>query len=219
MREHPLSRAVVVCVVLISFLSVANAAVGAAPPVPTLLSPADGSSVINSIPAPVLVSPANGAEVTTPTLQWQAAGGAAYYKVELSKNLSFVPLEATFTTYNTTLTPNDALTPDTYYWRVSGVDGDDVAGTASGYRSFVLSAAPAPVDPTPQLLAPAHAATLTSDPTFRWTRMAGADHYRLVVSTDAGFGTTYDSVLTDYDEYTPYDAAGRATFAPDTYYW
>jgi hypothetical protein len=174
---------------------------------------------VKQIPAPVLDSPADSSTVVTPTLAWQAVQGAAYYQVEVSTSPIFVPVDHTYTTYNTSLTPQDALALNLYYWRVSGVDADGAVGTASSSRSFTLNAPPSPPATAPQLLAPADGETITTDPTFRWTRMDGADHYRLIVSTDPAFSSTYDAPSTDYSVYTPYDAAGMSTYPNDTYYW
>jgi hypothetical protein len=70
------------------------------------------------------------------------------------------------------------------------------------------------------LVAPANGAPMASTPTFQWSQIVGAHHYRLVVSTNASFsGTHYDSVSTDYNSYTPYSPAGKASYATGTYYW
>ena len=39
--------------------------------------------------------------------EWQIVQGAAYYKVELSTSATFIVMEATYTTYNTRITPVD----------------------------------------------------------------------------------------------------------------
>ena len=176
-------------------------------------TPSASRSFTKGISAPTLVSPEDNASVTIPTFEWQAVDGAAYYKVELSTSPTFVPVQATYTTYNLRLTPVDALALGTYYWRVSGVDADGHVGN-NNRRRFTLTAPPAPSDTVPQLVSPAHGATLTTDPTFSWTRVIGADHYRLIVSRYADFHSTYDSVSTDYNSYTP-----DGPYPNGTYYW
>ena len=69
------------------------------------------------------------------------------------------------------------------------------------------------------LVTPADGAELTVDPTFQWSRIVGAHHYHLVVSTNASFSSTYDSLSTDYNTYTPYSPTGKASYANGTYYW
>ena len=83
------------------------------------------------------------------------------------------------------------------------------ARRSNNWRKFTLVAPPAATDATPQLLAPADGDTITTDPTFTWSRLIGADHYRLIVSTDADFHPTYDSVHHDYNSYTPAVARPR----------
>ena len=57
--------------------------------------------------------------------------GAPYYKVELSTSPTFLIMEATYTTYNTRITPVDTISHGIHYWRVSGVDADGHVGTSS----------------------------------------------------------------------------------------
>ena len=98
---------------------------------------ADGNEGTNStaglfykhIPAPMLIGPANGVTVTVPMLEWQAASGAAYYKVQVTTDPTFNSINKTYTTYQTRLIPNTALTTGTYYWRVLGIDADAHEGT------------------------------------------------------------------------------------------
>jgi large repetitive protein len=181
-------------------------------------TPSAGWSFTKSTDAPVLVSPGVNETLTIPTFQWQAVDGAAYYRVELSTEATFVPVTATFTTYNLRTTPVAALASGTYYWRVSGVDaGGNVGG--NNWRRFTLAAPPAATDVAPALATPADTEAIATDPTFSWSRSVGADHYTLVVSSDAGFGTTYDSVTTDYSSYTPNSVDSPDAYPNGTYYW
>ena len=181
-------------------------------------TPSSIRSFTKVINAPVLVSPGVNATVTVPTLEWAAVDGAAYYKVEFSTSSNFVPVDATYTTYNLRLTPVDALALNTYYWRVSGVDADGHVGN-NDWRRLTLIAPPAATDPAPQLLTPLDGETIAADPSFSWSRMIGADHYRLVVSIYADFHTTYSSVTTDYNSYTPAVATSPDAYPNGTYYW
>lgn len=182
-------------------------------------APSTGWSFVKNIPGPVLASPADGANVNQPKLAWNAAAGAANYKVELSTNASFTPVDYTYTTYNTGLTPVAALPLKTYYWRVSGMDAQNHVGAASTARSFTLSAPPAPVDATPQLVSPADAAVVATDPTFQWTFVVGAHDYRLKVDDNSSFSSLYDTVYTHNVSYTPYTASTLDSYKDGTYYW
>jgi len=181
-------------------------------------TPSASWSFTKSTDGPVLVSPDDNASVTIPTFEWEAVDGAAYYKIELSTSDTFSPVYKTYTTYNLRITPVDALALNTYYWRVSGVDADGHVGN-NNWRKLTLTAPPAPSDTVPQLDIPAHGATITTDPTFTWTRVITADHYRLVVSTSPSFSGTYDSVSTDYNSYTPSIIESPDAYPNGTYYW
>ena len=121
------------------------------------------------------------------------------------------------TDYNS-YTPAVATSPDaypngTYYWKVEARTSGGTVIATSAARSFTKQ------EPLP-LLAPVDGATgLTADPTFRWTQIVGANHYRLVISTNPGFITTYDSIVTDYNSYTPAVATSPDAYPNGTYYW
>jgi hypothetical protein len=176
-------------------------------------------SVTVLIPPPLLVAPSNGVTVTVPTLEWKATEGAAYYELEASTDRTFNSVTATYTSYNTRLTPVGALGAGVYYWRVRGVDADGHRGTNSESRQFTLASAPTATDAVPQLQLPANAEIIASDPTFCWTRVAGAARYRVVVSTNPAFSSTYDDATTVYACYTPYTPGSKDTYVNGTYYW
>jgi large repetitive protein len=180
-----------------------------------------GWSFTKNIPAPTLVSPANGGAIAEPILEWQAVEGAAYYKVELSLFSNFTPVAYSYTTYNTRITPDGAIALNTYYWRVSGVDAGDHVGAASTARTFTLNAWAGTTDPAPVLQTPADGETISADPNFSWTHVTGAADYHLIVSRDPAFGATYDGVYPDYVSYTPYigTSGDRWAYPNDTYYW
>ncbi len=165
------------------------------------------------------ISPPNGATVTVPMLEWQAAAGAAYYKVQVTTDPTFNSVNKTYTTYQTRLIPNAALTTGLYYWRVLGVDTDAHEGTPCTARSLIVAAPAAPTDSTPQLQTPSDGETIGIDPTFRWTPVIGAAHYHVYVSTSPTFASTYDTVATDYTAYSPYTAGSRDTYLNGLYYW
>ncbi len=181
-------------------------------------TPSSGWSLNKYTEAPMLVSPGVNASITEPTMQWQAVEGAAYYKVELSLSNTFVPVVATYLTYNLQITAVDALAENTYYWRVSGVDA---AGNVGNFywRKFTLNSPPTATDPVPLLSTPAASELLVTDPTFSWTRMVGAADYRLIISKEADLSPIYDQVLTDYNSYTPFTAGSYDAFPNGTYYW
>ena len=167
---------------------------------------------------PVLVSPGVNESITIPRMEWEAVDGATYYKVELSINNTFSPVLATYSIYNLQITPVDFIAYNTYYWRVSGVDADDHVGI-NYWRKFTLNAPPAAIDSNPHLIAPANGQTITADPNFSWTRMIGAHDYNLVVSKESDFSTTYDTIFTHYNSYTPAIIESPDAYPNGIYYW
>jgi hypothetical protein len=125
--------------------------------------------------------------------------------------VSFTPYVGTPTAGEHYAYPNG-----TYYWKVEARDHGGIVIATSSARSFTKQM-------TLSLIAPADGTTLTTDPTFQWTRVVGAHDYHLKVSKDPGFGSSYDSVYPDYVSFTPYvgtPTAGQWTAYPNgTYYW
>lgn len=143
----------------------------ATPAVPSLVTPASGSTNI----------------ALTPTLTWTKAERAESYQIQLSPNAEFTLTlidvsNITDTSYAiaTGVLQNDA----TYYWRGrSRNTGGTSAWTAA--RSFrTLPAVPA----VPVLVGPSSGATsIPLTPTLRWSGADRAGQYQLQVSASADF--------------------------------
>jgi len=178
-------------------------------------TPSRGWSFFKELAPPALISPADGATVTVPTFRWAPAEGAATYRVEVSTDPSFNYVPESYETDNTTLTPEDVLAPDTYHWRVRAVDADGHAGSPSEAWTLMLSAAEGGGAAESTLQLPADGASLAADPTFRWAQVSGADTYRLEVDTDPDFDNLYDYEYVDYyTSHTP-----RRPYEEGTYHW
>jgi hypothetical protein len=183
-------------------------------------TPSSVATFTKTIPAPLLLSPPDQSTINQLTFNWDKADGAAYYRIQFSTSLDFNPLYRNYRTANIRLTPQLAFAPGSYYWRVIGEDANGHPGTASPTRSFTLTTSPSGTDPVPQLLAPADGATITTDPTFQWTRSLNADHYTLLVSKDANFNPLFEQISSiDYPEFSPYEGAGVVVYPDETYYW
>jgi hypothetical protein len=65
------------------------------------------------------------------------------------------------------------------------------------------------------LLGPTDGITLVTTPTYRWGAVAGADHYRLLVSVNPWLEPSYASVDTPNTEYTPFPSP----YGNGEYYW
>ncbi|MGD0337995.1 MAG: cohesin domain-containing protein [Bacteroidota bacterium] len=144
--------------------------------------------------APILISPADGAlgVPVNPTLSWNAVPTASKYHLQVSTNSNFLVNYIDDTTITTTSRQITGLTHNqTYYWHVST---KNAAGESdfSTFRNFktVLSA--------PTLLSPANGATAQPSPlTLQWIVEPLATSYRVQVSIDSGFTTTFVNDTTD----------------------
>jgi hypothetical protein len=168
-----------------------------------------------------LIAPADVATLTTdPTFQWTRVVGARDYHLVVSKEPDFSPSYDYVNTDYVSFTPytygssgqHNAYPNGTYYWKVEARDSGGTVIVTSAARSFTKQM-------TLPLIAPADVATLTTDPTFQWTQVVGADDYHLVVSREPDFSPSYDYVNTDYPIFTPYAAGQQTTYAYGMYYW
>ena len=119
-------------------------------------------------------------------LDWEAAKGATSYEWQLDYDTNFSTVPAGFedsTEASQARLP--ALEPaTTYYWRVRVTE--PVLSPWSTKWSFTTSLGSeviAPIIYTPE----AGASGVIPKPIFQWSAIAGADSYKLLVSTDASF--------------------------------
>jgi hypothetical protein len=97
-----------------------------------------------------------------------------------------------------------------YYWHVAMKDGNGrqsvYSDTAQLTKQYDITT----------LISPITGSTVTSTPTFTWTPVNGAAHYRLEISINDNFSPLYESAITtDFTSYTPL----RTYAAPRIYYW
>ncbi|PKN92698.1 MAG: hypothetical protein CVU44_13650 [Chloroflexi bacterium HGW-Chloroflexi-6] len=146
-----------------------------------------------------------------PAFSWEPVTGAVEYKLQIyaspggwaTPTYSVVTLA---TTHQRAL----KLTNGLYYWRVVPVDVGGREGTPSEERSFTAG-----YNLIPTLLEPAHNATPTFTPNFRWTAVRGAQYYRLQYTTDPDFSSGIVEIDTRNTSYTPI-----GTLSNDiNYYW
>ena len=171
---------------------------GSAPPVPTHVSPATGST-FDGVPA----------------MSWNGVAGAYRYEFQLSADPGFNSTQESFFTRNTRATVDETLTNGTYYWRVRSDDGLGNVSAWSSPSSFVMNWGSAPT-----LSAPANGGTVvypTTPLTLKWNPTPRAVEYKLELATDPLLGslvsTTYP-LETEALEYTPHEL-----LSPGTYYW
>jgi hypothetical protein len=180
-----LKSQIIVAALAVALLVVSPA--GSAPPVPTHISPASGST-FDGVPA----------------MSWNGVAGAYRYEFQLSADPGFNSTQHSFFTRNTRATVVETLTNGTYWWRVRSDDG---LGNVSGWStptSFVMNWGTAPT-----LSAPANGATVvypTTPLTLKWNPSPRAAEYKLDIATDPLLGSqiaTGYPLETEALEFTP----------------
>jgi hypothetical protein len=141
------------------------------PSVPTLASPADGST----------------GQSLTPSLKWNTAANAVTYEVQVSTASDFSAVVSSQTGISdTTYVPSGLSGNTQYYWHVRAVNS---AGTSaySSVRNFT-TANPPPAAPV--LSSPSNSATgVSTSPTLSWNSSSGASTYNVQVSLVSDFST------------------------------
>jgi hypothetical protein len=88
--------------------------------------------------APTLVAPSNNSVVSSaPALQWRAPAHAISYQVEVALDQSFLSVVWGTCTTSTSAAPT-GLTPNTYWWRVRGVNNEGTGPWSSAWRFTIL---------------------------------------------------------------------------------
>jgi S1-C subfamily serine protease len=132
------------------------------PPVPLLVSPADGSKLTNELPK----------------LSWLPATGTDASRVQILSSGVEVHVKSNLTGAEYVV-PSGVLADGTYTWRVSA-HNEGGWGAWSPARSFVLASIALP--PAPSLLTPANQSTVSAGPvTLTWTAVTDASVYRVRV--------------------------------------
>jgi hypothetical protein len=156
-----------------------------------------------------------------PLFTWKPLTGAQSYFVIVAKDPTFTNIVDYAFTQVPAYAPRSALGAKTYsdettlyYWAVlpaSAFNGDGAKGDplSAAAPNFQKQSTP------PTLLGPANGAMFSGPPTFQWTPVEGARHYRLQVSQDPSFGSVIEDVTTDSTAYT-----SNTTYPADTVlYW
>src|SRR3989339_307131 len=155
----------------------------------------DGMAVLASLSAttppstPILNSPTDAAanQLTSLTLSWNTATGAATYHVQVSTSNIFASILLEDSTLVTTSRAVTGLSNNTvYYWRVRAKNAGGVSAWASAWSFTTIIAAPA----VPLLALPTDATTgQTLSPTLSWNTATGAATYHVQVSTSNIFAS------------------------------
>ena len=161
---------------------------------------------------PVLVSPANGSLTTdtTPAFDWNDVTDATSYTILIDNNSDFSSPEITQSPSVSTYTHGSNLALGTYYWKVLATN---VYGSSSYSGSWSLSIGAPPGTPT--LVSPSNGST-TADyrPVFDWNDVTGASSYNILVDNNSDFSSPEIDQNPASSTYTT-----PADLAIGTYYW
>ena len=144
-------------------------------------------------PAPTLLSPADQANVTTPfTISWSAVNdgsGIVAYNWQVSASSKFSSIALQDSTSGATTDTVSGLAKGTYFWRVQAVNGSFQQGAWSNARRFNITGASSSALASPVLGPPQAYSTFhpLETMTLNWSAVPGAASYVLQASTSSSF--------------------------------
>ena len=156
----------------------------------------------------------------TPTFSWDMVEGANSYRLQVSADSDFGSAVIDQVTSMTSYTPSATLAPGNYFWRVQVIRYDGIVNGWSPVEKFSLTL------PTPTGLSPDDSTIVHYAPTFCWDPLIKnndeapyepiltAWKYHIQVSRDENFYTTFDSVDTINNCWTP-----TSGYQDGTYWW
>lgn len=159
---------------------------------------------------PILLSPENAVSLAffnAPDFSWTPVIGASKYRflIAASEDGFNSPILSK-DTLATTIQPNDRLANGEYWWKVIPLDPGSHLGTASEVRKFTLAYGTSAMNLVPTLLEPADESFPTFTPSFKWTAVEGAEHYRLEYTSDEDCDFSVGTIVeTRQTSFTPTD--------------
>lgn len=153
----------------------------------------------------------------TPTFSWDKVEGAQAYDLQVDDDPNFGSPAISTSTHNVSYTSNDTLANGTYYWRVRVKRYGNITNDWTSAQTFTLSL------PRVTGLHQLPAGTVDRAPTLCWTPLIAAAEdtavlaaykYRVQVSRDPTFSSSYDQVDTEQACWTP-----TKTYDDGSYHW
>lgn len=168
------------------------------PAVPSLTSPADGSTTGDD----------------TPSFGWGSVFGGTTYAIQADDDPGFGSAEIDDITAGTFYTATIPLPDATYHWRVQALNACDTGAWSSPWQLTVDSTCLIAISPTLSLPAQG-ASTCDATPAFAWSPVSGATSYQVQVDeSDSGFPSPLIDTTMSNPDYTP-----GTELLPDTYHW
>ncbi|MGA9326378.1 MAG: LamG-like jellyroll fold domain-containing protein [Salegentibacter sp.] len=167
---------------------------------------------------PLLQSPLNHASdvSTSPVLSWGNSKGADSYSLQVSTsgNFSSLIFDQQGITGTSVSVPN-LDNASTYYWRVRAANSAGMSNWSSVWN-FTVAPQPASVAAIPVLQSPANSATnVSTSPNLSWLASAGAETYRVQLSSDSGFS----ALIFDQSGLVNTSVQANNLSAESAYYW
>lgn len=147
------------------------------------------TTVVAAPPVPVLSSPANGSTGVslTPVLSWNASPGATQYRVQVSNNSNFTSTVVDVNGLANTgyVIQSGVLSNGVqYFWRVNASNSGGTSDWSTVWNFTTIVAPP----PAPTLISPLNGATnVTVTPTLDWSDVSGATGYKVQVALNSSF--------------------------------
>ena len=163
-------------------------------------SAADDFMIDLSAPSPPVLIPVTPDPTNNPrpTLSWNAATGAAEYRLVVEAGPAVGSLIDTIVV-GTSFTPSSDLPDGPISWQVASRDALGNEGTFSSVDSFTVDTTP----PDAPVLMPVADPTNNPRPTLGWSVAVDATEYRVQVATDGGFGALLFDVTVSGTSWTP----------------
>jgi peptidoglycan/xylan/chitin deacetylase (PgdA/CDA1 family) len=165
-------------------------------------------------PAPALIAPPDGSTTPdlTPLFDWSDVPGADHFRIQIDDNADFSSPIADSEPSASAYTPGYQLPNGTYFWHVRANDGMGNWGEYSPVWTLNVAGASLPA---PTLVSPPDSST-TPDftPSFDWSDVPGAHHYRIQIDDNADFSSPIADSQPTNSAYTP-----RTKLVAGTYYW
>jgi hypothetical protein len=169
-------------------------------------------------PVPTLISPTNGTTTsdTTPYFSWGTSTGATLYQIQVDDSSSFTSPVIDYTTGNTNYTPTSGLANSTYYWHVRAHSDSGMWSDWTSTWSFTVSTGPVCYTPgTPLLYSPGNGSTTTDNtPFFDWSGTSYSSRYQIMADNNSNFSSPEINIFTTNSDYTP--SSGMSDYP---YYW
>jgi len=169
-------------------------------------------------PVPTLISPGNGTTTsdTTPAFDWSTSSGATLYQIQVDDSSSFTSPVIDTTTSISNYTPGSGLSDNTYYWHVRARNASGMWSAWTSNWSFTVSTGSVCYTPgTPLLYSPGNGTTTTDNtPFFDWGTTSYSGRYQFIVDNNSNWSSPEINTFATNSNYTP-----PSGMSDNTYYW